>query len=132
MPRAPLRKGKGPGASFTSHFSAVHVFRFGDGSVPSFTSHVGIIFAAVYMLWMYQRTFLGKTNSQWTSFPDLSPRDWAPLLPLIVLMVWLGIYTQSFMPTISGATSHLLEQTNMNNQYQVLAHPGAGEVADAR
>jgi NADH-quinone oxidoreductase subunit M len=93
---------------------------------------LGVVLSAAYMLWMYQRTFLGKPNPHWTSFPDLSPRDWAPLLPLIGLMVWLGMYTQSFMPTISSATSHLLEQTNMNNQYQVLVHPAAREVADAR
>jgi NADH-quinone oxidoreductase subunit M len=93
---------------------------------------IGVILSAAYMLWMYQRTFLGKLNTHVAEFADLKARDWAPVLPLIALMVWLGIYTQSFLPTISGATSHLLEQTNMNNQYQVLAHPASAEVADAR
>jgi NADH-quinone oxidoreductase subunit M len=93
---------------------------------------IGVILSAAYMLWMYQRTFLGKLNSQIDEFVDLRPRDWAPLVPLIALMVWLGIFTQSFLPTISSATSHLLEQTNMNNQYQVLARPARVEVAGVR
>ena len=80
---------------------------------------VGVILSAAYMLWMYQRTFLGKVNEHLGTFADLNTRDWAPLLPLIVLMVWLGSYTQSFMPSITAATSHLLDQTNMNNQYRV-------------
>ena len=60
---------------------------------------IGVILSAAYMLWMYQRTFLGKAERVSTAaFPDLTGRDWVPLVPLIVLMVWLGCYTQSFMP----------------------------------
>jgi NADH-quinone oxidoreductase subunit M len=84
---------------------------------------VGVILSAAYMLWMYQRTFFGKREENGRPFLDLNFRDWVPLVPLIVLMVWLGSYTQSFMPRITTATSHLLEQTNLNNQYKVLATP---------
>ncbi|HEY7209925.1 MAG TPA: NADH-quinone oxidoreductase subunit M [Bryobacteraceae bacterium] len=93
---------------------------------------IGVVLSAAYMLWMYQRTFFGKVTEHSPRFTDLSLRDWAPLLPMIALMVWLGVYTQSFMPPISSATSRLLEQTNMNNQYQVLAKPAPMEVADVR
>jgi NADH-quinone oxidoreductase subunit M len=79
---------------------------------------IGVILSAAYMLWMYQRTFLGAPRSD-RAFADLSSRDLLPLLPLLVLMIWLGSYTQSFLPPVSAATSHLLEATNMNNQYQV-------------
>jgi NADH-quinone oxidoreductase subunit M len=81
---------------------------------------------------MYQRTFLGKRNENGRPFLDLNFRDWVPLVPLIVLMVWLGSYTPSFMPRITTATSHLLEQTNLNNQYKVFAAPPGNEVADVR
>ncbi len=91
----------------------------------------GVILSAAYMLWMYQRTFLGKTTERTAAFLDLSARDWVPLLPLILLMVWLGTYTQSFMPPITSATSHMLDQTNMNNQYRVkLALPAAQQLAE--
>ncbi|HEY6986906.1 MAG TPA: NADH-quinone oxidoreductase subunit M [Bryobacteraceae bacterium] len=92
----------------------------------------GVILSAAYMLWMYQRTFFGKANERAAPFADLSARDWAPVVPLILLMVWLGSYTQSFMPPIDSATAHLLEQTNMNNQYRVeLAHPLPAQLAEA-
>ncbi len=98
---------------------------------------IGVILSAAYMLWMYQRTFLGKTNERNSGFADLTGREWAPLLPLILLMVWLGTYTQSFMPSISAATAHLLEQTSMSNEYRVnLSPPSSGiralEVTDVR
>lgn len=92
---------------------------------------IGVILSVAYMLWMYQRTFLGKTTERTAAFADLTTRDWVPLLPLILFMVWLGSYSQSFMPPITSATSHLLDQTNMNNQFRVkLALPAAGEFAD--
>jgi NADH-quinone oxidoreductase subunit M len=68
---------------------------------------------------MYQRTFWGKTTHGSAAVPDLALRDWAPLLPLILLMVWLGSYTQSFMPPISSATARILDQTRMNDEYRV-------------
>jgi len=51
-------------------------------------------------------------------------------------MVWLGSYTQSFMPPISTANSHLLDQINLGNEYRVkLDMPKPvrpAEVSDAR
>jgi NADH-quinone oxidoreductase subunit M len=98
---------------------------------------IGVILSAAYMLWMYQRTFLGKTHERNAGFADLTGREWAPLLPLILLMVWLGTYTQSFMPSISTATAHLLDQTSMSNEYRVhLSLPAnassASEIANVR
>ncbi len=98
---------------------------------------IGVILSAAYMLWMYQRTFLGKMNGNTQSFRDLRLGEWAPLLPLILFMVWLGSYTQSFMPPITAATSHLLDQTSMSNEYRVTLPPPApgtqvAEVAHAR
>ncbi len=80
---------------------------------------LGVILSAAYMLWMYQRTFLGKLNPVIEHFHDLDWRDWVPVAPLVLLMVWLGCYSQSFMPSISAATGQLLDNTNMNNQYRV-------------
>ena len=86
---------------------------------------LGVILSAAYMLWMYQRTFLGKLNPEIEHFHDLQWRDWVPIVPLVVLMVWLGCYSQSFMPSISAATYQLLDNTNMNNQYRVKLDPSA-------
>jgi NADH-quinone oxidoreductase subunit M len=92
---------------------------------------VGVILSAAYMLWMYQRVFLGKTQDSTASLPDLSTRDWVPVVPMLLLMVWLGCYTQTFMPAISSATKNILDQTTMNNQYQVMKpSPGANQISE--
>jgi NADH-quinone oxidoreductase subunit M len=84
---------------------------------------VGVILSAAYMLWMYQRTFLGKTNEKTAVFNDLSPQEWAPLVPIVLLMVWLGVFTQSFMPPIHAANSRNLDQLKMNQEYRVKLLP---------
>lgn len=80
---------------------------------------IGVILSAVYMLWMYQRTFLGKQNDSFPAVSDLSWGELAPVLPLLVLMVWLGSYTQSFMPSITSANAQLLERTKVSVEFNV-------------
>jgi NADH-quinone oxidoreductase subunit M len=80
---------------------------------------VGVILSVVYMLWLYQRTFLGKTTDSTATFRDLGGRDWIGIAPLIVMMVWLGSFTQSFMPPVTAATHSLLEQSKMNLEIHV-------------
>ena len=60
---------------------------------------VGVILSACYMLWLYQRTFYGRASESLSHhMPDLTPREWAAILPLLLLMVWMGSFTQSFLP----------------------------------
>jgi NADH-quinone oxidoreductase subunit M len=93
---------------------------------------LGVILSAAYMLWMYQRVFLGKTDETTAKFTDLSISDLVPVAPLLLMMVWLGCYTQTFMPAISSATKNLLDQTTMNNTYQVQKQtPGLKQVAES-
>lgn len=86
---------------------------------------VGVILSIVYMLWMYQRTFLGKPQQDIARFQDLSVKEWAPIVPLIIMMVWLGCYTAPFLQPISAANQHLLERSNMNIELKVRNHPPA-------
>jgi NADH-quinone oxidoreductase subunit M len=71
---------------------------------------IGVILSAVYMLWMVQRTFYGETPDEVRHHvTDLSAREWAAILPLVILMVWMGIGTQSFLPPIRQVNSQILE-----------------------
>src|SRR5262249_47437044 len=57
----------------------------------------GIIFAAVYLLWMYQRVIFGEvTHAENRALRDLSPREWALLVPVLVFIVWIGVYPVAF------------------------------------
>ena len=81
---------------------------------------LGVILSACYMLWMYQRVFYGETGPEVRSHIwDLRPREWAAVLPLIVMMVWMGVYSQSFLAPVSRNTARVLEQTNVNVPYRV-------------
>jgi NADH-quinone oxidoreductase subunit M len=58
----------------------------------------GVVLAAVYMLWMFQRVMFGKaTNPENLRLRDLSGREIACLLPILLLVFWIGIYPQPFL-----------------------------------
>jgi len=86
----------------------------------------GVILSCCYMLWMYQRVFYGEVNPEVRSHvPDLSLREWAAIVPLIVMMVWMGVYSQSFLPPVGKNTARVLEQTNVNVPYRVQVEPSS-------
>jgi len=61
----------------------------------------GIIFAAVYMLWMYQRVVFGEvTRDANRRLTDLTTREWAVLVPVLALIVWIGVYPAAFAEAI--------------------------------
>ncbi len=93
---------------------------------------IGVILSACYMLWMYQRVFQGEKRF---SLPDLNVREYACLVPLVLLMVWMGTYTQTFLPAVSNSTRQILEQGNANVPLRVslpVSLPASTEVARAR
>jgi NADH-quinone oxidoreductase subunit M len=58
----------------------------------------GMILGAVYMLWMYQRVFLGKiTNPANAEMKDIGMREKLLLLPVILVMLWIGVYSEPFL-----------------------------------
>jgi NADH-quinone oxidoreductase subunit M len=52
----------------------------------------GVVLGAIYMLWMYQRVFLGRLkNARNEGLPDLSRRELVVLVPIVVFIFWLGV-----------------------------------------
>jgi NADH-quinone oxidoreductase subunit M len=93
---------------------------------------IGVILSACYMLWLYQRAFLGETPEDVRRHVhDLGPREWAAILPLVLLMVWMGTAAQTFLPPISAANAQVLEQTKINVEFRV-EHNVPAEAAHAR
>jgi NADH-quinone oxidoreductase subunit M len=92
---------------------------------------LGVILSACYMLWLYQRTFFGRASASLSHhMPDMNAREWAAALPLVLLMFWMGIYSQSFMPAISTQNAQMLQQVNRTTT--AFQGPAAKEVANAR
>jgi NADH-quinone oxidoreductase subunit M len=68
---------------------------------------LGVVLSACYMLWFYQRTFFGVAKAQ---IADLAPREWIAVTPLLILMLWMGIFTQTWLPGISASNKVLLDR----------------------
>ena len=72
---------------------------------------IGIILGAVYMLWMYQRVMYGEiTNDANRHLKDMSGREIALMIPIVVLMFWIGIYPNTFLRKMDQSSAHLIEQ----------------------
>ncbi len=66
--------------------------------IATMIAGTGVIFAAVYLLWMIQRVFFGKvTNEKNRSLKDLSWREIGLIAPLVFLMVYMGVYPKPFL-----------------------------------
>lgn len=66
--------------------------------IATMLAGTGVIFAAVYLLWMIQRVFFGKvTNDKNRSLKDLSYREIGLIAPLVFLMVFMGVYPRPFL-----------------------------------
>ena len=83
---------------------------------------IGVILSAVYLLWMYQRTFLGPTHPGDTT-PDLSNTEALAIAPLVILMIWMGIGPGNFLPLQNAVNIKILQQSKMNVEFQVAAPP---------
>ena len=69
----------------------------------------GVVLAAAYMLWMYQRVMFGEvTHEENRALPDLSPREGAVLAPLLLLIVWIGVYPSSFLGKTEPSAARFL------------------------
>jgi NADH-quinone oxidoreductase subunit M len=71
---------------------------------------LGMILGAVYMLWMYQRVFFGKlANPANASISDIGRRERLILLPIILMMLWIGVYSGPFLRRME-ASIQLVQQ----------------------
>jgi NADH-quinone oxidoreductase subunit M len=76
---------------------------------------LGIVLGAAYLLWLYQRTMFGPiTHEINKSLPDLNPREYAVLIPLVALAFWIGIYPKPFFAYIEKPVQRIVQQANPN------------------
>jgi len=72
----------------------------------------GIIIGAAYMLWLYQKVFFMDVNEKVAGLRDMNGREIITLLPMLVLVFWIGIYPNTFLSFMHSSVSHLLERVN--------------------
>ena len=79
-----------------------------DSPAYAIVAAIGIILAAIYLLWMFQKMFLGQvTNPKNENLPDLNWREVLVLVPLLVLIFWIGLYPQPFFNLMQSSVGSL-------------------------
>jgi len=74
-----------------------------------------VILAAVYLLWMYQRVFFGQiTKVENQKLHDLPLREMAVLAPLILLILWVGVYPKPFLDKMAPSVAQFLVMTHQD------------------
>jgi NADH-quinone oxidoreductase subunit M len=91
---------------------------------------LGVILAALYLLWAYQRVFHGQPRPEDADTPELRPREFGLLAPFLVAIVFLGVYPKPVIDRIEPSVDRLIEHLEANSDYQrpepvVVAEPGA-------
>ncbi|MDD9819291.1 MAG: NuoM family protein [Nitrospira sp.] len=70
----------------------------------------GVVLAAVYMLWMVQRVVLGQPQTAAASrLQDVGMREMATLVPLAVLIFWVGLYPDPWMAMTEASVTQLIQ-----------------------
>lgn len=70
---------------------------------------IGVIFSAVYMLWVYQRAFYQSLNTKWEKLKDVNLREVMYLFPLLIIVFWVGLYPETFTNYMHASVKHLVE-----------------------
>jgi NADH-quinone oxidoreductase subunit M len=74
---------------------------------------LGVVLGAAYLLWLYQRVMFGPvTQFANEDLPDLNLREYATLVPLVILAFWIGIYPKPFFALIEKPVQKIVEQVN--------------------
>ena len=69
-----------------------------------------IILSSIYMLWMFRRVMHGELKPQNSRLKDLSVREVVVLVPIIIMMLWIGIYPKPFLSRTEATAQRLLSQ----------------------
>jgi NADH-quinone oxidoreductase subunit M len=74
---------------------------------------LGVVLGAAYLLWLYQRVMFGPvTQFANEELPDLNLREYATLVPLVILAFWIGIYPKPFFALIDKPVQEIVHRVN--------------------
>jgi NADH-quinone oxidoreductase subunit M len=81
-------------------------------------SAVGVILAAVYLLWAYQRAFTGEPQGDNRKLPDLGFRELATVVPLLGLSLFLGLYPKPVLDRVEPSVKAVIHQVEKHSDYR--------------
>lgn len=100
--------------------------------VISYFAVSGVVLGAVYMLWMYMRVFFGPRGplvmDEKHPLKDLSLRELTVMVPLIVMVFWMGIFPNHFLEKSKASIQHLVKN---KDSYNLSIHSASSDVKHA-
>jgi NADH-quinone oxidoreductase subunit M len=73
----------------------------------------GVVLAAAYLLWLYQRVFFGTvTNPKNEKLQDLTPREVLTFVPLLIMAFWIGLYPKPFFQILEQPVSQIMQEVH--------------------
>ncbi|MBV9859804.1 MAG: NADH-quinone oxidoreductase subunit M [Alphaproteobacteria bacterium] len=102
-----------PGTSgFVGEF-LILVGTYRVSTLECFLAATALFLGAAYMLYLYRRIIFGTiTREDLRTMLDLSPREKAVFAPLLLLVLWMGVYPASFLTPIRASVDHLVQQVS--------------------
>ena len=92
----------------------------------------GVILAALYLLWAYQRVFHGEPDGDNATFAELTWREGLVLAPLLAAIVFMGVYPKPVLERMEPAVDRLIEHVESNSDHtQPAVADGSGDRSDA-
>jgi NADH-quinone oxidoreductase subunit M len=81
-------------------------------------SAVGVILAAVYLLWAFQRVFTGEPAGENATIRDMDRRELLTVVPLLVLSLALGVYPKPLLDRVEPSVKALLGHVESRSDYR--------------
>jgi NADH-quinone oxidoreductase subunit M len=82
----------------------------------------GVILAAIYLLWLVQRVFFGPiTIEENRNIPEIAWNEIAAVIPLIVMMIWIGVHPNTFLRKMTPSVQQVLNIVNGPDNRVVVA-----------
>jgi NADH-quinone oxidoreductase subunit M len=80
----------------------------------------GVVFAAVYMLWMYQRVVFGVSrNEENNTLKDLNAREIGLLLPILLFIFWIGVYPSTFLSKTESSIQKVVNVLKSTHDHSI-------------
>jgi NADH-quinone oxidoreductase subunit M len=78
----------------------------------------GVILAALYLLWAYQRVFHGEPEGENAETPDMTWREGLVMAPLVALIIFLGVYPKPVLDRMAPSVERLIQHIEDNTDYR--------------
>lgn len=88
--------------------------------VITIVSTLGIVLGAAYMLWTLQRMFFGTLPDKWKGLTDLNGKEMWTLVPLVIIVIFLGVYPSPILNMMSTSVNQLVEVVSKSSNMTLM------------